>query len=57
MHTKFWSENKKERDHSEDLGGDGKITSEWILVQQREKVWAECVWFRRGTTGKHLGAR
>jgi len=25
MHTKFWSENLKERDHSKDLGEDGRI--------------------------------
>jgi hypothetical protein len=31
MHTKVWSENLKERDHSEDLGIDGKIISEHIL--------------------------
>jgi hypothetical protein len=32
MHTKFWSENLKERDHSEDNGVDGKIILESILV-------------------------
>jgi len=31
MHTKFWSENLKGRDHSEDLGVDGKVISESIL--------------------------
>jgi hypothetical protein len=31
MHTKFWSENLKERDHSEDLGVDRKILLEWLL--------------------------
>jgi len=31
MHTKFWSENLKGRDHSENLGVDGRIISEWIL--------------------------
>jgi len=29
--TKFWSENLKERDHSEHLGVDGKTTLECIL--------------------------
>jgi hypothetical protein len=31
MHTKFWLEGLKGRDHSEDLGIDGKIILEWIL--------------------------
>jgi hypothetical protein len=30
MHTIFWLENLKGRDHSEDLGVDGKVT-EYIL--------------------------
>jgi hypothetical protein len=34
MRTKFWSENLKGRDHSEDLGIDGKIILEWILGKQ-----------------------
>jgi hypothetical protein len=29
MHTKFWSENLKGRDYSEDLGVDGKMILEW----------------------------
>jgi hypothetical protein len=31
MHTKFWSENLKERDHEEDLGVGRKIILEYIL--------------------------
>jgi len=31
MHTKFWSENLKEREHAEDLGLPGKIILEWVL--------------------------
>jgi hypothetical protein len=31
MHTIFWFENLKGRDHLEDLGMDGKIILEWIL--------------------------
>jgi hypothetical protein len=30
MHTKFWSENLKGRDHSDDIGIDGKIIFEWF---------------------------
>jgi len=29
--TKFWSQNLKGKDHSEDLGVDGRIILEWIL--------------------------
>jgi hypothetical protein len=31
MCTKFWSQYLKGRDHSEDVGVDGKIIVEWIL--------------------------
>jgi hypothetical protein len=41
MHTKFLSENLKGRDHSEDLGVDGKIILEWIL---RELGWKGVDW-------------
>jgi hypothetical protein len=30
LHTKFWSENLKERDHSEDKDVDRKIILEWV---------------------------
>jgi hypothetical protein len=32
MHTKFWLERLKGRDHSEDV--DGRIISKWILRKQ-----------------------
>jgi hypothetical protein len=38
MRTKFWSENVKGRDHSEDLDVDGKIIFEWILEKNSGKV-------------------
>jgi hypothetical protein len=31
MHTIFWLENLKGRDHLEDLGADERIILEWIL--------------------------
>jgi len=31
MRTKYWSENLKRRDYSEDLGLDGSILLKWIL--------------------------
>jgi len=31
MHIEFWPKNLKERDHSERLDVDGKITLEWML--------------------------
>jgi hypothetical protein len=31
MNTKYWLENLKGRDHSEDLGVDERIILEWIL--------------------------
>jgi hypothetical protein len=31
MHTEFWLKNLKGRDHTEDLGMDGRIILEWTL--------------------------
>jgi len=50
MNTIFWFENKG-RDHSEDLGVEGKIILEWILGRQGRKVWTGCMWLRIGSSG------
>jgi hypothetical protein len=46
MHTKFWSENLKGKDQTEDLGVDGRKFG--------EKVWNGCIWLRIGTSGELL---
>jgi len=38
MHTIFWLENLKRRDHSEDLEVDEKIILEWILEKYGGKL-------------------
>jgi len=48
MHAKFSSEDLKGRDHSKDLGLDGKIILEWILGRSGGKVGF--IWFRTGTS-------
>jgi hypothetical protein len=35
VHTEFWWGNVRERDHSEDLGLDGKVILKWIF-----KTWS-----------------
>jgi len=51
VHTKFWLEIFKGREHLEDLGIDGKIILEWILDKFGGKVWTEFIWFRIGSSG------
>jgi hypothetical protein len=43
--------NLKGRDHSEELGIDGKIILEWILEEESEKVWTGFSWLRIETSG------
>jgi hypothetical protein len=41
MHTKSLSENVEVRDHSENVGVDGRIILEWVLEKQGGKLSTE----------------
>jgi len=43
MHTKFWSQNLKGRDHTEDLGVDFNVLLDCILRKQGGKLWNACI--------------
>jgi hypothetical protein len=49
MGTKIWWESLKERDHSEDLGREGRITLKCILRKYGGRVWNGFVRLRIGT--------
>jgi hypothetical protein len=51
MHTKFWLEDLKGRDHSEEQGVDERIKLKWILERQRVKLWTGFIWLRTGASG------
>jgi hypothetical protein len=44
-------ENLKGRDHSEDLGVDGRIALTLILGKLGVKVWTRFIWLRIWTSG------
>jgi hypothetical protein len=50
-YAKFWSENLKGRDYLENLGIDGRITSELILEKQGGELWTGFIWLKIGTSG------
>jgi hypothetical protein len=54
MRTKFWLESLKGRDHSEDLGEDGRIILKLILKTWLGRVWTGFIWLRIGTIGELL---
>jgi hypothetical protein len=51
VHIVFWLENLKERDHSDELGIDGRIILEWILGKYGGELWTGCIWPRIETSG------
>jgi hypothetical protein len=51
MHTGFWWEGQKERDHYEDLDISGSIILKWILERQDGVVWTGLIWLSIGTSG------
>jgi hypothetical protein len=54
MHKIFWMENLKERNHSEELGVDGRVILEWILGKVGGMVLTAFFWLRIGGSGRLL---
>jgi len=44
MHTIFWLENLKGKDHSKEASLDGRIILKWILRKYDGKGWTGCIW-------------
>jgi hypothetical protein len=49
MQTLLWLKNLKGRDHSEELGVDGRIILEWLLGKWNVKLWTKFIWPSIGT--------
>jgi hypothetical protein len=52
--TRFWWENPKERDRSEDQGVGGRMGSEWVFGRLVWCVWIGLDWLRIRTVGELL---
>jgi hypothetical protein len=51
--TKFWPQIFKGTDHSEDLGIDGRVISQWNLKYGR-RMLTGFIWLKTGTGGGFL---
>jgi hypothetical protein len=51
VHTGFWWGNLKEREHTEDLGIDGRIMLKRVFKKWGGKTWTELIWLGLGTGG------
>jgi hypothetical protein len=54
IHTIFWSKILKGRDHTEDLGVDGRIICKVDLREIGCEGGTGFIWFRIGTSGELL---
>jgi hypothetical protein len=51
VHTRFWWENPREKDHLENLDVDRSITLKWIVKKFIRKLWTGLILFRIGESG------
>jgi hypothetical protein len=54
VHTGFWWEDLRERDHVKDLGVDRRIMLKCIFKKWDGEAWTGLIWLRIGTSNGRL---
>jgi len=57
IHTGFWWEDLRKKDHLEDAGVEGRIILRWIFRKWDVGVWTGLIWLRIGTGGGRFKSR